>query len=383
MNAQKTRSITLKHLLIGGKRMIGLKFYPDKVIQSLVKTLPDIKWSDAYHMAYFENNPTNLGLVYSTFRDVAWVDGKYFYRDKPLHSPVKEEKQFSLKQFRNRKIAPGYRRCPEEYLQKLELKKYSINTARTYTGLFESFINYYKDLSLLEIGEQEIRDYLSYQVALGRSDSMLNQIINSIKFYYEVVLGMPNRFYDMERPNKAERLPEVLSREEVNSIISHTHNIKHKCILSLIYSAGLRVGELINLKIQDIDSGRMMVRVEGGKGRKDRYTLLSKNLLKELRIYYRSYKPKEYLFEGVGCKPYSASSIRKILKRSTRKAGIRKRVKPHTLRHSFATHLLEQGTDLRSIQTLLGHTNLTTTEIYTHIANTSMKNINNPLDSPQ
>jgi len=380
MNAQKTRSITLKHLLIDGKRMIGLKFYPDKVIQSLVKTLPDIKWSDAYHMAYFENNPTNLGLVYSTFRDVAWVDGKYFYRDKPLHSPVKEEKQFSLKQFRNRKTVPCYRRCPEEYLQKLELKKYSINTARTYTGLFEGFINYYKDLSLLEIGEQEIRDYLSYQVALGRSDSMLNQIINSIKFYYEVVLGMPNRFYDMERPLKREKLPEVLSRDEAQRILNCTHNIKHRCMLATIYSAGLRIGELLNLRIKDIDSSRMMIRIEGAKGGKDRYSLLSKSLIQGLRKYYKLFKPIEYLFEGPQKKPYSSTSVRKILKRSCLKAGIRKRVYPHTLRHSFATHLLEQGTDLRSIQMLMGHDNLTTTEIYTHVANTTMNTIKNPLD---
>ncbi|MEP2772512.1 MAG: tyrosine-type recombinase/integrase [Fulvivirga sp.] len=380
MNAQKTRSITLKHLLIGGKRMIGLKFYPDKVIQSLVKTLPDIKWSDAYRMAYFENNTTNLGLVYSTFRDVAWVDGKYFYRDKPLHSPVKEEKQFSLKQFKNRKTAPGYRRCPEEYLQKLELKKYSINTARTYTGLFEGFINYYKDLSLLEIGEKEIRDYLSYQASLGRSDSMLNQIINSIKFYYEVVLGMPNRFYDMERPLKREKLPEVLSRDEVQRILNFTHNIKHRCMLATIYSAGLRIGELLNLKIKDIDSSRMMIRIEGAKGGKDRYSLLSKSLIQDLRKYYKLFKPIEYLFEGPQNKPYSSTSVRKILKRSCLKAGIRKRVYPHTLRHSFATHLLEQGTDLRSIQMLMGHNNLTTTEIYTHVANTTMNTIKNPLD---
>lgn len=151
-------------------------------------------------------------------------------------------------------------------------------------------------------------------------------------------------------------------------------------MLATIYSAGLRIGELLNLKIKDIDSSRMMIRIEGAKGGKDRYSLLSKSLIQDLRKYYKLFKPIEYLFEGPQNKPYSSTSVRKILKRSCLKAGIRKRVYPHTLRHSFATHLLEQGTDLRSIQMLMGHNNLTTTEIYTHVANTTMNTIKNPLD---
>ena len=297
------------------------------------------------------------------------LEAQYFFTNRPLHDPVSKQKQFSIQSYRERTVDPGYHTCPEEYLLKLELKKYAENTAKTYVGMFEGFINHYKDLKLASLSEKEIREYLSLQVTLGRPDSMLNQIINSIKFYFEIVLGMPNRFYEIERPQKKEKLPVVLSKAEVQRIISCTNNLKHRCILSTIYSAGLRVSELLSLKIKDLDSDRMMIRIEDSKGGKDRYTLLSESLLVELREYYKEYKPKTFLFEGANGSEYSSTSIRRILKRACDKAGIRKDVRTHTLRHSFATHLLEQGTDLRSIQTLLGHSNIATTEIYTHIAN--------------
>jgi site-specific recombinase XerD len=170
------------------------------------------------------------------------------------------------------------------------------------------------------------------------------------------------------------------SKDEVSRIIGAISNLKHRCIISLIYSAGLRRSELINLKIRDIDSGRMLIRVEDSKGNKDRYTLLSKKVLNELRDYYKVWKPKEWLFEGAEKEAYSATSIAKILNMAVNKSGIKKRVTPHMLRHSFATHLLEQGTDLRYIQELLGHENSKTTEIYTHVSNKKLKEIKNPLD---
>ena len=291
-----------------------------------------------------------------------------------------KDKIVTIDSFRKRKLPPDYRECPKEYLQKLELKKYSLNTAKIYIHYFEDFINYYSTLDLLAINEDNIRNYMTHQINSGKADSTINQIINSIKFYYEMVLGMPNRFYDLERPQQKERLPEVLAKSEILRIINNTNNLKHKCILSVIYSAGLRVGELINLKLTDIDSKRMMIRIENGKGGKDRYSLLSNTVLTDLRKYFLRYKPRCYLFEGLGNNKYSSSSVRKILKKASKKAGIKKEVKTHMLRHSFATHLLEQGTDLRSIQTLLGHHSLTTTEIYTHVANNIMKTIKNPLD---
>ena len=246
--------------------------------------------------------------------------------------------------------------------------------------MFEGFINHYKDLKLASLSEKEIREYLSLQVTLGRSDSMLNQIVNSIKFYFEIVLGMPNRFYEIERPQKKERLPQILAKEEIKAMIDCTSNIKHKCIISLLYSAGLRRGELINLKIADIDSKRMVMHIENAKGGKDRITILSSTLLANLRIYYSSHKPANYLFEGPNKHPYSGSSILRIVANAARKTGVKKKVTPHTLRHSFATHLLEAGTDLRYIQALLGHSSSRTTEIYTHVTANCFNNIINPLD---
>ncbi len=377
---KKLKLISLRHLLVNGEKQIGMQFQPDKIIQNFIKTLPNVKWHTELGVAFVKNTPPNLTLIYKTFKGVAWVDGKYFYINKPLSHPVNEKKQFSIANFRKRELPLGYRSCPEEYLQKLELKKYSINTAKTYTAMFEAFINHYKEKEIIALGEVEIRDYLSNKISKHVSNSQLNQIINSIKFYYEIVLGMPNRFYQIERPKKKDTLPVVLSKEEVKSIINCTTNIKHHCILSVIYSSGLRISELLNLKISDIDSSRMMIRVEDSKGGKDRYTLLSKSLLIELRLYYKQYRPKNYLIEGRDGGQYSTASIGKILKNACRKANIRKKVITHTLRHSFATHLLEQGTDLRSIQTLLGHYSIATTEIYTHVANTTMRNIKNPLD---
>lgn len=191
---------------------------------------------------------------------------------------------------------------------------------------------------------------------------------------------MPSRFYAIERPMKRERLPEVISKQDAKAMISATQNIKHRCILSILYSAGLRRNELINLKITNIDSKRMLINIKNGKGGKDRYSLLSRSVLEDLRKYYVEYKPKKYLFEGANGGTYSSTSINKIVEKAATRAGIRKKMTPHMLRHSFATHLLEAGTDLRHIQVLLGHNSSKTTEIYTHVAINSFNNIKNLLD---
>lgn len=190
------------------------------------------------------------------------------------------------------------------------------------------------------------------------SVSQQNQRINAIKFYYEKILGRGKEYYEIYRPKKEYKLPKVLSKNEIKMILASCNNIKHYCILMLIYSAGLRRSELIQLKISDIDSERMILNIRGSKGKKDRMSLLSENVLKILRNYYKEYKPKEYLFEGAKGGKYSATCIANILRNAALKAGIKKSVTPHMLRRSFATHLLEQGTDLRYIQELLDITAL-------------------------
>ena len=269
----------------------------------------------------------------------------------------------------------------EQYRNSLIQKRYSKNTISIYCNYFEDFCDYFKNAELQNIIPEQINTYILNLIETKNvSISQQNQRINAIKFYYEKILGQKKQYYDIHRPKKEHKLPKVLSKTEVKRILNSSNNVKHKSILVLIYSAVLRRSELIDLKISDVDSERMVINIRGGKGKKDRITLLSKNTLTLLRDYYKQFKPHNYLFEGQNGEKYSATSIANILKKAARKAGINKNVTPHMLRHSFATHLLEQGTDLRYIQELLGHNSSKTTEIYTHVSKKAIDKICNPID---
>jgi len=215
-----------------------------------------------------------------------------------------------------------------------------------------------------------VRDYLLYEIEDRRlSAGTISQIINSLRFLFVEVYKRPFEIGVIERPKRGSKLPVVLSLEEVRAILEGLGNLKHRVMLMLVYSAGLRVGEVVKLKPEDIDSGRKMIHVQSGKGRKDRYTLLSDVVLEYLRMYWKAYKPRTWLFEGqIPTEPYSVRSAERVFENAAKKAGIQKDVSIHTLRHSFATHLLEQGTDIRFIQELLGHSSVRTTEIYTHVS---------------
>ncbi len=375
---QKLKQVTLRHLVIQERKMIGLQFFTDKVVQALVKTLPEIGWSRQHAMVCLPNTRQNLDRIYQTFKGTAWVNGKYFFNNRPIHTGNEKP---TINHYRIRNLPITYRAVPEEFLRKLEVKRYSLNTAKTYIMMFEKFLNHYSKVKNPDcLGENEINQFLLFLATSNKSDSYINQAINAIKFYYEQVLGMASRFYYLERPTKASKLPDVISKDDVKLMLKATKNIKHQCIIALLYSAGLRRSELINLKLRDIDSKRMIIKVNNGKGKKDRITLLSNVLLNNLRTYYKTYRPKNFLFEGSNGESYSGSSVLSIIRRSSQKAGIYKKVTPHMLRHSFATHLLEAGTDLRTIQSLLGHHSIKTTEIYTHIATKNFHLIKNPLD---
>ncbi|MCA1920376.1 MAG: site-specific integrase [Flavobacterium piscis] len=277
---------------------------------------------------------------------------------------------------------PNYRNVPEKFIEKLEILRYSPNTIKTYTDLFKEFINYHHTRKIEELTENEIIAYMRYLVnERGVSSSYQNQAINAIKFYYEKVLGGNRKFYHIDRPKKEKILPNVLSQEEIIRILQSPENLKHKTMLWLAYSAGLRVSELLELKPADIDSDRMQIHIRSAKGKKDRFTILSTKVLEMLKLYYKQYRPKDYLFEGVNGGQYSSRSIQQVLKVACKKAEIKKEVSMHTLRHSFATHLLENGTDLRYIQSLLGHSSSKTTEIYTHITTKGFEKIKSPLDN--
>jgi len=372
------KKISLHHLYIDNDRKIGISFSPDLLIQETIKKLPQPRWHKEQNMVYVSNTKENLSLIYQLFRGVAYVDGNQFFDRRKVAA---NNEPIDIAHFRNRHIKPNWKYVPPEFLDKLEAKGYSMKTAKIYISHFEKFYNFFHgidDPMLLQ--EEDIRKYMRFVYSEKKSDSYINQAINSIKFYYEVVMEMPNRYYSIERPIKRETLPKVLSKEEVLSMINITSNIKHKCIISLLYSAGLRRSELLNLKLVDIDSHRMVINVRQGKGKKDRITLLSENVLKDLRDYFKEYKPHLYLFESRKSKKYSESSVRNVVTKAAKRSRINKVVTPHMLRHSFATHLLEQGVDLRYIQSLLGHGSSKTTEIYTHVATTEFEKITNPLD---
>ncbi|MBN8652483.1 MAG: tyrosine-type recombinase/integrase [Cytophagales bacterium] len=331
-------------------------------------------------MVFLPNTPTHLQQIFNTFKGEAWINCRYFFKNKPIRTQAIASDLNAIHEKHTDKLALGEPACPKEYIQLLETRRYSFNTAKTYTSLFANFIKHNQGKSLIEINELDIKDYIHGIVKQGKSASYQNQVINAIKFYYEQVLDMPQRFYEIDRPRKACKLPLVLSEEEITRLLSVTTNIKHKSILVTIYSCGLRLSELLNLKLTDIQSDRHLLLVRDAKGGKDRTTILCDATLQLLRKYYLMYKPKEYLFEGQGGGLYSSKSVQSILQHSLRQAKIFKPASPHTLRHSFATHLLENGTDLRHIQALLGHSSPKTTELYTQVSTRSLKGIKSPLE---
>lgn len=283
-------------------------------------------------------------------------------------------------------IAPNrnkeYQLALELMQSKLVACRYSKSTQAVYRLMFHSFLTSIYPLPLQEVTKQHVTWYHQRLIIKkGISRSYQNQSINALKFYLEKVLGRDRMYIDLERPPRTKSLPEVLNTDEVMKIFTSCKNLKHRVILMTIYSAGLRVGELLSLKIRDIDSKHMRIWVRQGKGNKDRATTLSSELLPLLRKYYQRYQPKEFLFEGPNGGKYSNTSVRRVLGRAVKEAGILKKVRPHTLRHSFATHMLEQGVNLRYIQTLLGHTSPKTTEIYTHVSSRNLEEIKSPLDA--
>ena len=263
----------------------------------------------------------------------------------------------------------------------LELKGLSPNTQEIYLRQVDQFSRHY-GRSPRQLGEKEIKEYLLYLIRKKKaSTSTVNQCYHALKFLYEITL---NRVWVMARVPRVKsfkQLPIVLDKEEVESLFSVTKNLKHRAILMLIYSSGLRLMEAAHLKVTDIDSKRMLLRIKQGKGRKDRYTILSKVALEVLREYWSQYRPKEWLFAGrLPGKPLTGRSIQKVLIKAKKLAGIKKSATVHTLRHSFATHLLEAGTNLYHIQLLLGHRSLNTTTIYLHVSRKELARIVSPLD---
>ncbi|SDZ03442.1 site-specific tyrosine recombinase/integron integrase [Tindallia californiensis] len=265
--------------------------------------------------------------------------------------------------------------------KQLTLKGYTSKTIKAYLGQVKRFLEYAnKDTQALD--KQDVEQYMYVLLHdQENSHSYVNQTLSAIKFFFQFVLKHKPLTYEIPRPKKENKLPEVLNNEEVIAVLSKVSNHKHKAILYLVYSSGLRVGEVVRLKVENIDAQRMMIHIKQGKGRNDRYTILSEVALKVLRKYAAMEKPTDWLFPGGKENSFlTERSVQKVFSKACQEANIKKRASVHTLRHSFATHLLEGGTDLRYIQELLGHKSSKTTEIYTHVSSKSLRKIQSPLD---
>lgn len=357
------------------QKVVWFSFTYNVDLIQAIKQIPGCKYSTHLRKWYQIKEDFDLHLCFNHFKEIAFLDYKSLKIDKSL--PLTKQD----------KIIPDYShrtttQIPKGYLEILQQKRYSQSTINTYSAYIKDFVFYFRDKTIETLSSSQINAYiLELQQTYQISESQQNQRINAIKFYYEKVLKRDRVYYELERPRKRETLPKVLSKNEVKRLIENADNIKHKCIIALFYSTGIRRGELLRLKLTDVSSDRMQIKIEGAKGNKERVTILSKNMLNLLREYYLKEKPLVWLFESrTKGQPYSETSVRELIKKIAKKANIKTSVTPHKLRHSFATHLLEKGVDIRYIQALLGHDSLRTTEIYTHISNRDINNITNPLD---
>lgn len=327
---------------------------------------------------YFEKNTELIARIKK-------IDGAKWSQSKRVwHIPDTEENRlrFKIELFSNSQPSAEGIQHLEKFNQWLSSKRYSPNTIKTYGDALKSFLVFYREKAISEINNNDVVDYNNEFILKNNlSASYQNQIVNALKLYFKTIQNSEIEVDKIHRPRREHKLPNVLSKEEVKSILEALKNNKHKTMLSLIYACGLRRSELLNLKPSNIDSKRKLLLVKQSKGKKDRIVPISEKLIELLRNYYQEFKPKVWLFEGQQeSVKYSERSLEEVLKKGVTLAKIRKPVTLHWLRHSYATHLLENGTDLRFIQELLGHKSSKTTEIYTHVSTKSLQNIKSPFD---
>ncbi|MFZ4436699.1 MAG: site-specific tyrosine recombinase/integron integrase [Flavobacterium psychrophilum] len=327
---------------------------------------------------YFEKNAVLIAQI-KTYKDARWSASQKYW-----HLPDTEANRMQFQLPLAHTVVPNSEGVESIITFKRHLlsKRYSPNTITAYSEALKSFLTFCNAKAVNEITNTDVIAYNNeYILKHNLSSSYQNQIVNAIKLYFKIVKETKIEIDKIHRPKREKTLPNVLSKEEVKAILLAHSNLKHRTMLSLIYSCGLRCGELLSLQAQHIDSKRNIILIKNAKGKKDRIVPLSLKILAMLREYYQLYKPKTYLFEGQKQgEPYDARSLQLILKQAIAKAGISKAVTLHWLRHSYATHLLESGTDLRYIQELLGHSSSKTTEIYTHVSTKSIQQIKSPFD---
>jgi integrase/recombinase XerD len=267
-------------------------------------------------------------------------------------------------------------------VREMRLLGYSHKTIKAYRSYLRAFIRHHAPRHPRALSDEDIRAYIDHLITIDHLQaSTIHQVLNTLRFLYVELYKRPMVLGNIPRPKKEHKLPVVLSLEEVAKILACVKNLKHRLLLMMVYSAGLRVGEVVQLRLEDVDGDRGLLHIRSGKGKKDRYTLLSAGIVETIREYLRGYSPREWLFEGeIPRHRYSVRSAQRVFELAVENAGIRKSVSIHSLRHAFATHLLEQGTDLRVIQQLLGHSSVRTTEIYTHVSARTLAQVRSPIE---
>lgn len=366
------KKIVVESTVHKDKEIVLLKFEKDHQLLLILKGgLKDVFWSQTKSSWYTYNQPKLKQTLFGLFRGIAWIScvqlANYKHPPKPIEKfKYSEEHEKAMVKFKSH----------------LESRRYSQNTIRTYMDSIRTFLKFFHDLELVLIdNECLVRFNNEYIIEKKYSSSFQNQVINAVKLFYKI-LGFGTLDPELiHRPKQAKELPNVLSKTEVKEILNALSNNKHKAMLSLIYSCGLRCGELLRLKPEHVNSQRNILLIKQSKGKKDRIAPLSEKTIEMLRSYYKECRPKNYLFEGqkVG-EMYDQRSLQLVLKKAVRIAKITKPVTLHWLRHSYATHLLEAGTDLRYIQEILGHSSSKTTEIYTHVSTNNIQKIKSPFD---
>ena len=356
MQAVKIESIEYE-----GKKRLALSFEYNSKLIALIKTIEGYKYSSSKKLWHYPNNEETLSAIKQTLQGVANITEENLALPPALNDEAKQK--------------------VKQYMQWLKSKRYSDSTIDTYTNALQAFLKFYNTKPVAEITNEDVIIFNNeFVLKYKLSASYQNQVINAIKLFFRTI---QNRSIDVEqihRPKKPFRLPSVLSLEEVELMLNSLANIKHKTMLALIYSVGLRRSELLNMEIKDVDSKRMLLTIKNGKGNKDRVVPLSETALDLLRNYYKIYKPKHYLFEGQKGGKYTETSLEEVFHKAKSLAKINKSVSLHTLRHSYATHLLEGGVNLRYIQDLLGHKSPKTTQIYTHVSSEGLRKVISPLE---
>ncbi|MBX9781310.1 MAG: site-specific integrase [Chitinophagaceae bacterium] len=377
--------VVLRPFVHKGVTCIGIYFLFDVDITKKVKSIAGIKWSYTARCWYVLCEKKNYETICTVLGSDVYIETNALRNflqqrkamavcDKPIHRGTFEMIVYNPLCAENILAMTAYKNM-------LLLKAYSVATIKNYMNEFHQLLRLLGNRNINSLGKEQIMSYLLWLLEKrGCSEMKVHTAVNAIKFYFEQVMGRGKEFYNLPRPKKPWKLPAILAEEEVIRIIGHIKNIKHRAMVMAGYAAGLRVSEIVGLKLSNIDSKRMMIHIQGAKGKKDRMVPLSKKLLIILREYWKLYKPTVNLFEGQYGEAYSKRSVQEILQKAKQEVGIQKKGSVHMLRHSYATHLMEAGTDIRIIQELLGHNSIKTTMRYTHVSKKELGRIESPLD---